>query len=647
MTPVQIEQEINRSKKSRKKLLLFAVVLIFLGITTGILNTQGIFPKVWITNPWEHLALLAVTVLAIISGCIIWIYKCQGLENVRGPIAIFIWIRQIIISFALILFTVALTLGISSIFENPQNPIASAIALGSGVFALVLVLLQWLLPTPDIGSLTPSMPPTGFTDWQSQINATMTALGRTAYRSIIGQPPPTNPNIILPRRSVVEEIYTKLTSPSEISSIVLFGLNGIGKSTIAAMVYVLAEGKYQANSADFMAPPLWLKIDSEVTIADLAGTLCEAYGVTIPDFENFSQSNRAIALLEKFGLENKARLIILDQLDSLLDVQSSYVKTDHPGIQEFLDAINSKQLSSRILITSRVLPKRTHETPSVYLQGFRIENLNTTEGVELLQLQRLNVPDTTQFSSIVERCEGHTGTLLGVSSLLHYDSGLNIHDLLTDQGIAFRWGNIAYNLLKEMYSQLKQEQHELLLAFAIYYKAIPLQAAKALITDLNLIRLAEAFDALIALGLIMPSDNRYYRLPSVVADSVLYRFNNYDDGGNHHLYLCSLHARAAQYYRDIGEATCPPSGHRTKRQDLDPLLEAHKQLCQAEQWQDAYNLMREEGIISDLKRLREHQILSDLFKHLFPLENWGPNNVQRTAIEREVHEIQRALGEHQ
>lgn len=646
---MQIEQEIKSRQNSRKKFRLLTIILIFLGTTAEIFNAQGFIPSVWITKPWEHLTLFGLALITIITGCFIWIYKCLSLEIVRGSIAIFIWIRLVMISITLPLLTAALILAIPIIFGNPQNPIATVLAIVCGAIGGVLVLLQWLVPTPVLESLIPS-PSSDMTStmneqsWPTRITR---ALGSTTYRRILGQPPSINPSVIIPRTSLIEDIYSRLTSSSDTSAIVLFGIDNIGKSNLAAFIFSRANQEYGNRTTRFSAPPLWLTIENELTIADLAGTLCEAYGVSFPEFENFSQSSQTVVLTDMLSLADKSRLIVLDQLDSVLDIQSGYVKSDRPGIQDFLDALNNKQLSSRLLITSRLLPKRTHQNPSDHVQGLQVEGLNPTEGIELLKLQQLNITDTTQFSKVVERCEGHTGALISISSILRSNKSMEIPDLLNNESNAARWRIIAYNLLKSTFLQLKPEQHELLIAFAIYGKAVPLQAARALITNINLTQLLEAFDTLLALNLILPHGRGYYRLPTIVADCTFYySLNDKGEIGLLH-HLSSLHRKAADYYRDVARVTCPPLGKRMELQDINPLIEAYRQLCLADQWQDAYALMIEEDIISDLKKFKAYETLKDLFQSLFPLENWKATSVQKAKILREMQEVQKALGENQ
>src|ERR1700758_4786689 len=80
------------------------------------------------------------------------------------------------------------------------------------------------------------------------------------------------------------------------TAIVLTGIGGIGKSTLAALIYRYAEQQRHVGKGPFTAEPLWLRVDPTVAMADLAGNLCEALGKPIPDLSSLSPQNQAYAL---------------------------------------------------------------------------------------------------------------------------------------------------------------------------------------------------------------------------------------------------------------------------------------------------------------------------------------------------------------
>src|SRR5207302_2217101 len=114
-------------------------------------------------------------------------------------------------------------------------------------------------------------------------------------RDILSDAPLTDPDIIHQRTTLVESIATKLMQP-DLNALVLTGISGIGKSTVAALIYRFVEAQYQQGASRFAASPLWLNIDGSTTLADIMGTIYQAIGKPLPDLKNLSSANQAHAL---------------------------------------------------------------------------------------------------------------------------------------------------------------------------------------------------------------------------------------------------------------------------------------------------------------------------------------------------------------
>ena len=86
-------------------------------------------------------------------------------------------------------------------------------------------------------------------------------------------------------------------------------MSGIGKSVLAALVYHEVETRRQAGVRDFSTASLWLAIEPSRTMADIAGTLFEAFGKRLPDLHNLTGQNLAQALFDIINTSGERRLI--------------------------------------------------------------------------------------------------------------------------------------------------------------------------------------------------------------------------------------------------------------------------------------------------------------------------------------------------
>jgi len=158
----------------------------------------------------RRILIASIAALFLIGGAVLWILSSQGI--LQGTLS----------GLLPIIFTVM------------------------GVF---IGLFQWLFPVPagppqqlpDTPAPTPQIivhiPPTPASP--EPISSTPTVV-KTTYRGIVGVPPPTDSRTIQQRQRMVQATYARLIQP-EISALALTGIGGVGKSTLAALIYRYAE----------------------------------------------------------------------------------------------------------------------------------------------------------------------------------------------------------------------------------------------------------------------------------------------------------------------------------------------------------------------------------------------------------------------
>ena len=582
-------------------------------------------------RPWVRWVVLIAVLLLIAFGAIAWVESSQGPWFSILPILLFT-VLGVVFSLLQWLFPV-------STGSHEQHTVSSLMPYVSPTPAPVPTLPQIIVHVPTTQPLSPAL----------------IASAKAAFRGILGFPPPTDSRTIQQREKVVKEVYANLTQP-DITAIVLTGIGGVGKSTLAALIHHYAEEQRRIGSGPFTAGALWLRIDPTVTMTDLVGTLFEALGKPMLDLGDLTPQNLAVALFNALNTTEQARLIVLDQFENLLDTQTGYALADHAGVGEWLDALNSQPCRCRVLLTSRLWPQGTREYPPTYMQEYHVKGMEIAEGIELLRRQGVGSGATeAELRTAIERCSGHAFALTLLASFLRRNRSLSLATLVSNPTYVRLWtGDIARNLLDSIYTQqLNEVQRKLLLAFSIYREPVLLDAALALVDSTADVpggpevlgaQVLPALDALLRQHLLQATGEGRYQLHTIVAEYARSHFGaRSGEAGTQTLQ--AAHDRAARYYLQQAAVNCPPHSQRRRVSDVQLLIEATWQLCLAERWQEAYELMERENIFGSLRHWGGNAILLELYELLFPLERWRPSQGRMSRIDNHLGEIYRALGQ--
>ena len=568
--------------------------------------------------------LVAIIALVLIAGgAIFWLKDTQGSVYAILPIVIFT-VLGIVVSLFQWLFPMS---------GGSSQPMA--VLHPSALSQLAQVASQ---PPPQIIVQVPAV------DSSSQHAAQTGPLDKATYRGIMGVPPPTDSRTIQQRDKTVLEIYTKLCD-EDVAALVLTGIGGVGKSTLAALVYRYAEAQRQAGKGPFKAESIWLNIDPAVTLADLAGNLFQLFEKPLPDFTRLSLQNQAMTLSNVLCMTEQPRLIVLDQFENLLDWRTGHALADRPGVGEWLDAINGQPCACRILMTSRPWPLGTREFPPTYMHEYAVRGLDAAEGMDLLRKMHIQGSDD-ELRAVVERCQGHAYALTLLASLLR-SRNLSLAAFLKDPLFSQVWtGNVTRNLLDYIFhEQLDEEQRRLLLAFSAYREPVSIDAAHIVADDGNTTSKSHwhsALEVLLNQRLLLATGDGSYQLHALVTSYAHNHFDETSEQQNHRL-ECEAHVRAASYYEQQAALRCPPREKRRRISHVLPLIEQIWQLCQADRRADAFTLMEREGLFGTLKRVGGNAILLELYQQLAP-EKWQPTPVQRARMADTLGVVYRMLG---
>jgi tetratricopeptide (TPR) repeat protein len=449
-----------------------------------------------------------------------------------------------------------------------------------------------------------------------------------SYRGIAGVPPPTDQSAIQQRTQLVEAIYTKLTQPG-INALALTGIGGMGKSTLAALLCHYTAAQSSSGKGFFQAPPLWLSIDQAATFADVIGTIFQLLDKPLSILDNLSPAGQVEALFTLLDTLALPRLIVLDQFDNLLDWATGRALPTQLGVSEWINALGSRPWISngRLLLTSRPFPQGTQIILSPCFQEYAVGGLTTQEGLALLRLRGTQAAEA-DLQTAVNFCDGHPLSLVLLMALIRLYE-IPLVDLLAEPTL---WiGDIATNLLDAVFRRLTQEQQAVLRAISVYRTAVPVAALTPFLPGSSSQQILLSLKPLLVQQVIQPAENGRYQVHAVVTRYAQTHFVEGDWLANQQL-LRAAHATAAHYYLEQAQVTVLPREQRRGVNDIQGIIEAVWHYMQAAQWQEAYALVEQEALLTDLSFWGGNILLLDLCRSLLSQTEWQPEPEQAIAI---------------
>lgn len=461
----------------------------------------------------------------------------------------------------------------------------------------------------------------------------------------------THPNKVAQRVATVQSVYNMLIQP-DINAVMLMGIKGVGKSTLAGLIYNYAEN--QRNNST-QGRSLWFTIKETDSFYDLARRIFRALGEPEPDFSRDREADHARLLYGLLHTTNKAGLIVLNQFENFLDEKTRCARLDRPCIDEWLDIINTSPMKSRILLTSHVLPQKLPVRGLV--RPYTETWLKVDEGAEWLDQHGIK-GRLTEREELVKQFGGHGFALnFLVQSTVGDDTQITLPELLRSYSFVKDSETVATQFLDHIYHDLLTAQHRAVLrALSIYREPVPVEAIQLLAggkrEDLHpLLRDLEARQ-------LVQSKNLRFDLHPLVKSYAQNHFNDPDRASssltlqqqrNDSLTLSTrdrdtlqqAHKKAASYYQ---QQRSSDQRSRKKIDDIQPVIETVWQLCQGGSPAEAFQLMRQENLFSDLKRMGEHAVLLDLCTMLLPVSDWQTASWQEAFISRILGEVNDELG---
>lgn len=481
--------------------------------------------------------------------------------------------------------------------------------------------------------------------------------GYFTFGILADTPPAIDLRMTLPRTDEVNELVSLLNEP-QTRAVLLTGATGVGKSTLAGLVFDQFQSHMLEGLPEFRYY-IWLRPGPRATWPDVIGALLNALQATgSPRDINLSQQVSVQALYDILRRPGQGALIALDQCEELFERAIDTRDQDTPytvglglsGAVRFLEMLQQDLGESRVLLTCTKSPFGSNYQEAPGVREYMVGGMTVVEGLHLLQ-QRNVLGLQQDLSTLWQRCSGHTYTLIIFSALKNL-SGLSLHYLLNSPAYQILWeGNVSQNLSEALIGFLNPMQMSLVRALCLFREAPPIAGIVEVATgeqarlEVDLQLFEQEARNLATLGVIEQVKRHDgqdgYLLHSILARYLLSHYLESEQRRNSGYLTSSLgvtnqpapiqvntearqialaagHMRVADYYRRVAQQCCPPPKQRGGPNDVVPLLIMLEHLCLGWHWQTAYDQLYALELDEDLLRWEIWHTLIRLYEMMLP-----------------------------
>lgn len=482
----------------------------------------------------------------------------------------------------------------------------------------------------------------------SPSQTTLANISRLSIHALV--PPSTDARAILQRADEVNTIL-RMLGEAQTSTVVLAGDAGVGKSTLAALVYRQLQLAGDGGATPFQQF-IWLTLGPNATLPDCLAALMRGINAgTLPaDFLLLKPDHQIAILFNALSRRGQQAgiFIVLDQFEELLDPETAQGRPGRGSIALFLEMLQQDLGSSRVMFTNERSPFATQNGDGQRVRSYLVSRVSTPEGSALLQ-QRGVQGSPPELSLVWQRCGGHIYALVLFNALFTL-SGFSLSYLLNSPDYQFLWnGDVTLNLISLVYNFLNPIQRTLLRALCLFSEPVPLDGLLLAITGDGPLADAQSYQrelaTLIRLSIVQQiADEKYqpcYLLHHLIGQ---YTSEHYLEGHDRRISgtlesavgvasepnpmagsseardigLAAGHMRVASYYQRLASRQCPPRQERKRLRDIEPLLQVMQHLCLGWHWQQAYDLFSAEELHDNLMQWGAWNTLIRLYMAIVP-----------------------------
>jgi tetratricopeptide (TPR) repeat protein len=409
----------------------------------------------------------------------------------------------------------------------------------------------------------------------------------------------------------VEEITNALIYLQDHRLYLVSGVGGVGKTTLAR---ALVETR-PAN----VPLPFWFDFSKKMdaTLGDVLEKL--ASYLNMPDIARFKDEEREADQDDINRLTNELYKrdeiwLVFDNLETILDDRHFH----DPGIDQLFTSLRDSTHQAKIIVTSRTVPVLINGDTLVDIIAEKKQELKGLELHFAVDYLRKNGLDSVESEKLEDLAKGVDSHPLALRLLVELVKTFGVSDTLNDLSLYQEQRKDTIKKARHLFDKLAGDEKELLERLSVYRQPESMPAIKHMFTDTTAL---DAVKKLIHKSLLETDQEGNYWLHPLVREFA------YDDLKN----KIEAHNRASQYYLYFSLSLPEP---RTKKDDVQSLIEAHYHACLAQQYDTAASILFDHNLYEDLDRWGHSRTLIELYSGLLPKD---PFNDKPVLTSLETH----------
>ena len=374
------------------------------------------------------------------------------------------------------------------------------------------------------------------------------------------------------------------------------GVGGVGKTT-------LARALIETRPAN-VPLPFWFDFSKKMdaTLGDVLEKL--AGYMKTPDIAKFKIERREAGQEDINRLTGESQKgepvwLVFDNLEIILDGRHFH----DPGIDSLFTSLRGSTHQAKIIVTSRILPILGNGESMIDVieeEKQELKGLKTNFAVDYLTKNGLNRVEREKLEELANGVDGHP---LALRLLIELVKEFGVGDTLKDLSMYQRHKEDTIKKARRLFDKLAGDEKELLERISVYRQPELMDAIKKMFTDKTPV---DAMKKLIDKSLLETDHKGNYWLHPLVQEF------SYDDLEN----KIEAHRVACQYYLSL-----PIPEKHTKKEDVQPLIEAHYHACLAKQYDKAAGIIFDYNMIEDLYMQGRYRTLFELFVGVLPKDH--------------------------